>query len=283
MSGNSRHTIAFNYIGAKLGLLDWLYPLFPPPGVVNHLVDAFGGSFCVSINAPRYRIITANDLNSEIVNFFRVLRDRGDELRDRLRLTPFSREEFELCYAPTRDEMEMARRFFTRTRQSFYGMGGNMVKTGWCSAVASATVMHGEALNRWLNGVEALDEVVDVLRRIQIEHMDALNLISKYGAREVFIYCDPPYHHATRSGRKTYAHEWDSDEDQSKLASALNATDAYAAVSGYYSPLMQDLYKGWMMHQAPDLNNRMGKRPKRECLWTNYDPAAFSKQISMEL
>lgn len=71
MSGNKSKIIAYNYFGGKFTYLDYLYDNFPDK--FNHLIDVFGGSFCVSLNYKGKVIKTANEVNDEITNFFEVL------------------------------------------------------------------------------------------------------------------------------------------------------------------------------------------------------------------
>ena len=62
------------------------------------------------LNRPPSPIETYNDLDGEVVNFFRVLRDQPDELIRRIALTPFSREELRVaCAARGRDDLYQSR------------------------------------------------------------------------------------------------------------------------------------------------------------------------------
>ena len=91
---NSRKLIAFGWYGGKYSHLDWLLPLLPG---CHHYCEPFAGSGAVLLNRPSARVETYNDLDGEVANFFRVLRDHKDELTEKIGLTPFSREEFGLA------------------------------------------------------------------------------------------------------------------------------------------------------------------------------------------
>ena len=78
MSGNKSTKIAFNYFGGKFTWIKHLYRCFPDN--FTHLIDLFAGSMVVSINYPGKVIKTANEINSEITNFFEVLRDHEGDL-----------------------------------------------------------------------------------------------------------------------------------------------------------------------------------------------------------
>ena len=86
-----KRAIAFGWYGGKFSHLNWLLPLLSE---CHHYCDPFGGSAAVLINRAPSPVETYNDMDGEVVNFFRVLRDQQDELVEKIALTPFSREEF---------------------------------------------------------------------------------------------------------------------------------------------------------------------------------------------
>ncbi len=92
-----RRKIAFGWYGGKFSHLDWLLPLLPES---HHYCEPFGGSAAVLLNREPARIETYNDLDGEVVNFFRVLREKKDRLIEAIGLTPFSREEFFIACEP---------------------------------------------------------------------------------------------------------------------------------------------------------------------------------------
>lgn len=69
--------IPFSYFGSKASSMKWLRPLLPH---TNHFVDVCGGSGVVGLNIKPRPIMTYNDINGDVVNFFRVLRNQPDEL-----------------------------------------------------------------------------------------------------------------------------------------------------------------------------------------------------------
>ena len=77
MSGNSNKLIAINYFGGKFTLADKLQMFFPTH---THFIDVFMGSMAVTLNKYPSKIETVNDINGEIINFFKVLRDNPYEL-----------------------------------------------------------------------------------------------------------------------------------------------------------------------------------------------------------
>lgn len=85
------------YHGGKFRLREWVINFFPPHDVY---VEPFGGAASVLLAKYPSRIEVYNDLSSDVVNLFRVLREpcTANRLRELLELTPFSREEFMSCW-----------------------------------------------------------------------------------------------------------------------------------------------------------------------------------------
>src|SRR3972149_492337 len=90
-SARRHRLICFGWYGGKYNHLDWLLPLLPE---AHHYCEPFGGSAAVLLNRAPSPVETYNDIDGEVVNFFRVLRDKKDDLVEAIGLTPFSREEF---------------------------------------------------------------------------------------------------------------------------------------------------------------------------------------------
>jgi len=88
---------ALRYYGGKYELAPWIISFFP-----NHLnyVESCGGAASVLISKPRSPLEVYNDQDGYIVNFFRVLRDERDDLIERIELTPWARDEYELSFIP---------------------------------------------------------------------------------------------------------------------------------------------------------------------------------------
>lgn len=104
------------YHGGKWRLAPWICAHFPAHRLY---VEPFGGAASVLLRKPRSYGEIYNDLDGEIVNVFRVLRDNGHALRAALELTPFAREEFAESYMPHSDPIEQARRTIVRSFQGF--------------------------------------------------------------------------------------------------------------------------------------------------------------------
>lgn len=261
--------IAFGWYGGKFAHLDWLLPLLPK---CRHYCEPFAGSAAVLLNREPSLIETYNDIDGEVVNFFRVLRDRADELIRAIALTPFSREEFyrainlDRINAPA---LERARCFFVRARQVRTGLAQTASLGRWANCKNTSRSGMSGVVSRWLGSIESLPDIAERLLRVQIENRPAVEVIELYDSPETLFYCDPPYPHAARADSKAYGYEM-TDEEHTGLARVLSRVAGKAAVSGYRCDLMDGLYGGWTRQDGPEKKCHSSKAYRQEALWTNY-------------
>ena len=225
------------------------------------------------INRAPSPVETYNDMDGEVVNFFRVLREKQDELVQKIALTPFSREEFFLAVerngAPPVSDLERARLFYVRARQARTGLAQTASLGRWANCKNTSRAGMSGVVSRWLGGVEHLPEIAMRLLRVQIENRPAIDVIKLYDSEQTLFYCDPPYPHGARGDNKAYSYEM-SDEEHRELAAVLKDCKAHAAVSGYRCSLMQELYSSWRRVDAPVKRCHSVKKARREALWVNY-------------
>jgi DNA adenine methylase len=263
--------IAFGWYGGKYSHLDWLLPLLPE---CQHYCEPFGGSAAVLLNRAPSPVETYNDVDGEVVNFFRVLREQKEALLEAIGLTPFSREEFKLAISGPAEgisDVERARRFFVRARQVRTGLAQTASSGRWANCLLTSRAGMAGAVSRWLGSVEGLAEIAQRLLRVQIENAPAIDVIKRYDSEHTLFYCDPPYPHASRGDSKAYAYEM-SDDEHRALAAALRSVKGKVAVSSYRCDLMDELYGGWYRTTAPAKHAHSIKQLREETLWTDYDP-----------
>jgi DNA adenine methylase len=270
MSGNSTKIIAFNYFGGKFTWLDYLYQLFPHG--FTHLIDLFAGSMSVSLNYQGKVVKTANEINSDITNFFEVLRNNEAELTRLLLLTPCSKQEHDNCWEPSPCKIEQARRFYVRVRQSFFGLGAQRRNKGWHLAKTKVNSHGGETVSKWNNAIEKLHQVAEVLRNnFQITNFDYANCIHTLDFKQAFFYADPPYPKQTRASFNDYKFEF-TTQQHIDLANKLCNIKGLAMVSTYESDLYNDLYATWHKTPLPVKRNNIRSGNVQEIVFTNYLP-----------
>jgi DNA adenine methylase len=261
--------ISFGWYGGKFSHLAWLLPLLPS---AHHYCEPFGGSAAVLLNRQPSPLETYNDLDGEVVNFFRVLREQKDALIEAIGLTPFSREEFSLAISePTEglDPLERARRFFVRARQVRTGLAQTASIGRWANCKTSSRAGMSGVVSRWLGSVEGLPEIAERLIRVQIENRSAEEVIALYDSADTLFYCDPPYPHQSRGDSKAYGYEM-SDFEHIRLARLLRQCRGKVAISSYKCPLMDEVYDDWRCVEGDPKTCHSVKQTRRETLWMNY-------------
>lgn len=259
----------FAYFGGKTRLAGQIAALLPPH---RHYVEPFAGSLAVLLAKPPSRMETANDLDGAVSTFWRVLRDRPDELVRVCALTPHSRSEWESCRdLEIDDELELARRVWVRLSQ---GRSGRFYRAGWRHYVDPGNV--GTAFPSYLDGyVERMAVCATRLHHVTLECRPALELIERYGAhRDVLLYVDPPYLGSTRSNDRSYRHELMGDDEHRELAAALRQCEASVVLSGYPSDLYDgELFPDWSRREfvtgTGQGRDGSGWSNRTEVLWSN--------------
>jgi DNA adenine methylase len=247
----------------------------------KHYIEPFGGSAAVLLNRDPSQIETFNDLSSDVVNFFKVLRQWPEELMEAVSFSPWSREEFgeaiATCKAPlARDagkaeRLERARSFYLKTLQGYMGKE-DITPSQWTHHVKAISDNSCSKAYTWLTKPGKLLRVAKRMMRVQIEHRPALWLIEHYDAPEALFYCDPPYLMKSRTAGKCYNHEM-TESDFEALAGALNECKAKVALSAYDHPKINELFPPdkWLVSKEC-LKPVHGGVWRQECLYTNYDP-----------
>lgn len=262
--------IAFGWYGGKFSHLDWLIPLLPE---CNHYCEPFAGSGAILLNRKSSPVETYNDIDGEVVNFFRVLRQENERLIAAIGLTPFSREEFALACEldPELDEFERARRFYIRARQVRTGLAQTASVGRWANCKNTSRAGMSGVVSRWLGGVDALEWIAERLLRVQIENRPAIDVIKLYDSKDTLFYCDPPYIHDTRGDTASYGYEM-TDGQHEDLAWVLNNVEGKVAISNYDCDLMNDLYPSpkWTKHFGLEKTIHSTKDKRQEVLWVNY-------------
>lgn len=160
--------LPFGWYGGKFSHLDWLLPMLPS---CHHYCEPFGGSAAVLLNRPSSPVETYNDLDGEVMNFFRVLRDDKERLIEAIGLTPFSREEFALACQldPKLSPLERARWFYVRAWQVRTGLAQRAALGRWANCKNTSRAGMSGVVSRWLGAVEDSPAIAKRLLRVQIE------------------------------------------------------------------------------------------------------------------
>lgn len=255
------------YYGGKWRLAPWIISHFPPHRVY---VEPFGGAASVLMRKPRSYGEVYNDLDGEIVNLFRVVRERSADLTRALIWTPFSRTEYRVtAFEPTADPLEEARRTVIR---SFMGFGSNSIQRTIKSGFRSNSNRSGTTpAHDWMAFPPTIRAVARRMRGVVIECLPASDVMAQHDGPETLHYVDPPYVHATRAlgamhGHHGYRHEM-TDADHETLLAQLRGLRGMVVLSGYPSALYDRLLGDWHRVEREALADGAAKRA--EVLWIN--------------
>ena len=258
---------ALRYHGGKFRLAKWIMQFSPP-----HLIytEAFGGAAGVLLQKPRCHGEVYNDLDEELVSFFRCL--QSPVLRDQLvqacTFTPYARSEFELAWEPSQDIVERARRTCIRAQMGFGSAGATKGTTG---LRIDTMKQYSTAQMDWAAYPPVLLDVASRFQGVLIENRTAVEVLLQHDCEETLHYVDPPYVHSSRSlrGNGGYRHEM-TDDDHAQLLEVLRNLEGMVVLSGYATALYQDALKGWQMHSTPSrISAGRGAGVRTEVAWLN--------------
>lgn len=260
------------WFGGKWVLAPWIVRYFPDHRTYN---EPYGGGGSVLLRKPRSYAEVYNDLDGEVVNLFRVLRNRDQAARliELLRLTPFARAELAAAYELCEEPVERARRLIAL---AFMGFGSNAharVPTGFR---ANSNKSGTTPARDWVTYADALPLAIERLQGVTIECRDACEVMAQQDSARTLHYVDPPYIHSTR-GRgnlydvayRGYSHEL-TDQEHAGLLAFLLTLKGMVVLSGYPHPMYDAALPGWRRVQRAALAD--GARARVEVLWIN--PAA---------
>jgi len=253
------------YFGGKWKIAPWIISHFPQHQVY---VEPYGGAAGVLLRKPRAYLEIYNDLDREVVNVFRVMRDPvlAKELEHLLEFTPFSRDEFSIALERSKDPVENARRTIIRAFQGFSTTGIFKGNSGF--RAKDSRNMGSSAARQWSNYWGLVPSFTNRLQGVVIENRPAIEVIEHQDTEGTLFYVDPPYVLSTRddNGLK-YKFEM-SNEEHTLLAEVLHQVKGMVVISGYPCELYEELYGDWdCITKLVTANGYMGGVNRTEVLW----------------
>jgi len=216
-----------SYYGGKQRMASRIIPHIP-----KHTVycEPFCGGATILFKKPypeitdsnHYREII-NDVDESLINFFKQLRENGDELCRRIELTLYSEKEHanstgENLYDD--DPIEWARKYYVNIHQSFSAIKNG----GWARVVYGPTLSLG-----WQKRIDSLINYVPRIKQVAISCDDYSKIIKQYDSPQTFFYVDPPY---PGTYQKNYSQQFDFD-DFDKLIEQLDGIQGSFILSCY--------------------------------------------------
>ena len=260
----------FGYFGSKHRLAIHLCANLPPH---NAWVEAFCGSASLTLAKIPAPIEVINDLDKEIINLFRQLRENHENLCKMVELTPYSREELNIARIKGKkiNDLERARRFLVSAMMAINGVFGEE-RGGFSYSDSYSRTGHDARVNRWNNLPKRLEHVVERLKSVRIENQNTKTLLKKYLNRPAtLMYLDPPYFVERTNGYNKDANDEKFHRELLKLA---NKARCMIFISGYKNELYSQMLtknKGWRKKTIKtSTRDSKGKIHKRtEVVWMN--------------
>ena len=239
--------------------------------------EPFSGMLGLLLGRQPVACEIVNDLDSNLVNWWRCVRDEPKELARLIELTPFSREVLEEMTKIVQDppsNTPPVRRALALHVVLEQGLFKRMVgKTSWRLKVQPDASM---SVRNW-TGVE-IYPLAKRMRNVLIEHRDALDVLERVGDEPgAVIYCDPPY---PTAHTLQYKHR---EIDVKRMTDVLRQAKARVAVSGYgkeWDGLGWERYEKKALAQIIK-GREVSKGARTEVLWLNYTPP--KQQASFDL
>jgi DNA adenine methylase len=256
--------------GGKWRLAPWIISHFPPHRVY---VEPFGGAASVLRKGRSYAEVW-NDLDGELVNMFRVLRDPTAAVRlvDAVSLTPYARDEFECSYEAADEPVEMARRFIARSHMGFGSNSATQESARGTGFRANSNRSGSTPAHDWMRLPPVIVSTAERFRGVTLENRPVARVIEHQDGAGTLFYVDPPYLHETRSrenpycAKHLYRYELSRD-DHAALLQQLDSVAGMVVLSGYPDELYDDLLPGWGRVETAAMAD--GARERREVLWLN--------------
>lgn len=275
---------AIRYHGGKFRLAPWVMEFFPDHRIY---VEPFGGAAGVLIQKPRAYSEVYNDLDGDLVNFFRVVQNAGlrNQLIESLVMTPYARAEFELAWKPSTDQLERARRLIIRAQMGFGSAGATKGTTGFRIDTKRE---YETAQHVWAQYPSNLAALGLRLTGVLLENRPAIDVLLAHDTPDTLFYVDPPYVHDTRcrvsmGTDRGYRHEMTND-DHLALLDALQTVQGMVVLSGYPHPLYDSALEGWERREkSARISGGRGTAMRTECVWLNPACARSRKTVQLRM
>ena len=252
------------YYGGKQTLLKYLLPLIPEHRLY---CEPFFGGGAVFFAKPKSDVEVINDINGEVINFFKVIKTKFPELQKEIQSTLHSRELYKKAMIiynnPERySDVKRAWALWVATNQGFAGMIGSW-GFGKDDSKEAALANKRDAFTK---------DYENRLTRVQVENNSAIKVINRCDDKETFIYADPPYINSAQGHYKGY-----SENDYRELLNALSKVKGKFLLSSYPSKILTtyiNKYK-WKVQKITKsvAVTKNTDKVKTEMMVMNYDPA----------
>ncbi|MFQ5549806.1 MAG: DNA adenine methylase [Gemmatimonadales bacterium] len=196
--------------------------------------EPFAGSAAVLLTKDPSPNEVLNDLNGDLINFYRIVRFHKDELVRELWHMPVSRSEFYDAKAqPGLTDIQRAARWFYRNKFGFGGKGEHFGRTKHRGPASR------EGL--WWR----LEALCERLQDVILENQDWRSIFGFYDSSETFFFIDPPYVETEQ-----YSSQRWSERDHVELAESVLSLRGSWVLTYNDHDLVRRLYDGTPLREV---------------------------------
>lgn len=258
----------FKCHGGKSYLAKWIIENLPENYQEMVYLEPFCGGASVLLNKEPSKEEIINDLDADIINLLRVVRDQCTQFLRKIKTIGYKEANFEAALTRTEfpSDLHKAVNEFVLRRMS---RGGLKKAYAWSNRQRGG--QPGE-INAWETIIDLLPKISERLQNVIVLNKPAVQLLKVFDEPNVLVYADPPYLHETRESVDAYKHEMLVD-DHIALADVLNGFKGKVLLSGYPSRLYNKLYKNWRCEKKKIANHASQQKVKPiklELLWCNF-------------
>jgi DNA adenine methylase len=258
------------YYGGKQNMVKHLLELVPAHSI--YCEPFFGGGALFFAKEPSETEVI-NDINSEVINFFKVIKTHFSELQKEIQASLHSRELYKQAMVIYKHP-----ELFTNVKRAWAFWV--LTNQGFASIIGSWGFGKDNSKEKAL--AHKRDDFTKVyenrLRMVQIEHNDAIKVIDRCDSKETFIYCDPPYIDSNMGHYKGY-----SEVEYKQLLDKLTKVKGKFLLSSYPSKILASYIKKFKW-KTKSINKHVSvtkhtDKKKTEMLVMNYDPKSIKKSV----
>jgi DNA adenine methylase len=247
-----------SYVGGKNRFISKILPLIPEH---TTYVEPFAGGAQIFFQKTISKVEVLNDLDGELVNFYRVCQSHYEELLRYMRFLVPSREWYQKLQSTPPEsltDIQRAARYFYLQKLSF---GGRVVHQNYAVHVIQRPSFASPRLSALIENTHKR------LKIVQIESLPYEQAIRKYDRPTTFFYIDPPYYGV----RGLYRFDFEP-HDFERLAETLRSIKGKFLLSVNDHPEVRKLFSGFSMEAfsiSYTIQQSAGKRYP-ELLIKNY-------------
>ena len=267
----------FKWVGGKSRLRKQIISILPQHSCY---VEPFAGAAWVLFGKPPSDVEILNDLDQELISFFRVVREKPEKLIESFEFELVSRAEFTRLA-----ELDTSKLTDVQRAHRFY----YLIMAGWGGELNyprfQTSIKDGGGGNRLIGALKTLRQRLEPihtrLRSVIIENLPWEDCIERYDREGSVMYVDPPY----PDNGCNYFHNMRDWRDHKRLADRLKAAKCKWIVSSYDKEEIRELFGGCYIYQVQSASGMRVKKDdttrvlNKEILITNF-VASPSAEIS---